>query len=112
MTNKTYDFMKYVVQVALPAFATLYFTLAQIWGLPGAEKVIGTTAAVATFLGITLRISTKKYEASGSAYDGDVIITGEGGDRLTYSLELNDEPLNLQKQKAISFRVVDKKTSE
>ena len=34
MSNKTYDVLKFLVQMALPAFGTLYFTLASIWGLP------------------------------------------------------------------------------
>jgi len=61
MSNKTYDVLKWVAQILLPAVATLYFAIAKIWGLPFAEEIVGTIAAVDTFLGALLGISTKKY---------------------------------------------------
>jgi hypothetical protein len=62
MSNKVYDALKYVAQIILPALATLYFALAQIWGLPYAEQIVGTITAVDAFLGAILRITTIKYE--------------------------------------------------
>ena len=64
MSNKVYDALKYVAQIVLPAIATLYFALAQIWGLPYAEQIVGTITAVDAFLGAILRITTIKYEKS------------------------------------------------
>lgn len=61
MNNKTYDILKYVAQIVLPACGTLYFALAQIWGLPYGQEVVGTITAVDTFLGAILMISTTKY---------------------------------------------------
>ena len=61
MSNKMYDFLKYVAQILLPAIATLYFALASIWGLPYAEQIVGTITAIDTFLGVLLGISTKRY---------------------------------------------------
>ena len=31
MKNKTYDILKYIAQIVLPALATLYLALAGIW---------------------------------------------------------------------------------
>lgn len=62
MSNKVYDALKYVAQIVLPALATLYFALAQIWGLPYAEQIVGTITSVDAFLGAILRITTIKYE--------------------------------------------------
>ena len=31
LSNKTYDWLKYIAQVFLPAVGALYFGLAQIW---------------------------------------------------------------------------------
>lgn len=59
--NKTYDILKWIAIVILPALGTLYFALSQIWGLPYGEEIIGTIAAVDTFLGALLGISTNKY---------------------------------------------------
>lgn len=64
MSNKAYDALKYVAQIVLPALATLYFALAQIWGLPYGEQVVGTITAVDAFLGALLRLTTIKYEKS------------------------------------------------
>lgn len=61
MKNSTYDILKEIAQVWLPALATLYFALAQIWGLPYGEEIVGTIAAVDAFLGAVLKISTAKY---------------------------------------------------
>jgi hypothetical protein len=62
MSNKVYDLLKYVAQIALPAIATLYFALAQIWGLPYGEQIVGTLTAIDAFLGALLGISTAQYK--------------------------------------------------
>ena len=61
MSNKVYDVLKFVAQILLPAIGTLYFALAQIWGLPYAEEIVGTITAVDAFLGALLGISTMQY---------------------------------------------------
>lgn len=61
MTNETYDFLKYVAQIVLPAAGTLYGALAGIWGLPYGEQIVATIAAVDLFLGAVLKISTDDY---------------------------------------------------
>lgn len=61
MSNKTYDVLKYIAQVVLPALGTLYFALAGIWGFPYGEQIVGTITAIDTFLGVILRISSNVY---------------------------------------------------
>lgn len=61
MSNKVYDVLKTIAQIWIPAIATLYFTLAGIWGLPYAEQVVGTLTAIDTFMGVVLKISTNSY---------------------------------------------------
>lgn len=61
MSDRTYDFLKEIAQIWLPAIATLYFTLASIWGLPYAEQIVGTISAIDVFLGAVLKISTIQY---------------------------------------------------
>ena len=63
MSNKVYDILKWIAQILLPAIATLYFALAQIWGFPYAEQIAGTITAIDAFLGVILGISTSKYNA-------------------------------------------------
>ncbi len=62
MTNKTYDILKYIAQIVLPAIGTLYFALAGIWHLPYSEEVVGTVTAVDTFLGALLMLSSANYK--------------------------------------------------
>ena len=61
MSNKTYDILKWIALVVLPALGTLYFALAGIWGLPYGEQIVGTITAIDTFLGALLGISNIKY---------------------------------------------------
>lgn len=61
LSNKTYDLLKWVAQIALPALGTLYAGLAVIWGFPYGEEIVGTILAVDTFLGALLGISSAKY---------------------------------------------------
>ena len=61
MSNKLYDFLKWMAQILLPAIATLYFALAQIWGLPFAEQIVGSISAIDCFLGALLGISSYNY---------------------------------------------------
>lgn len=61
MTNRTYDILKIIAQLVLPAIGTLYFALAEIWGFPYAEQIVGTITAVDTFLGAVLKLSSDDY---------------------------------------------------
>ena len=61
LDNKTYDLLKWIALVALPALGSLYFGLAKIWGLPFGEEIVGTITVIDTFLGALLKISTDNY---------------------------------------------------
>ena len=61
MSNKTYDILKYIAQIIHPAIGTLYYALAGIWGFPYGEQIVGTIAAIDTFLGVILGISSINY---------------------------------------------------
>lgn len=61
MSNKTYDILKWIALVVLPATATLYGVLSKIWGLPYGDEIVATITAIDTFLGAILGISSIKY---------------------------------------------------
>lgn len=61
MTDKTYDALKFIAQIVLPAAGTFYFALATIWGLPYGEQIVGTITAADAFLGALLGISTAQH---------------------------------------------------
>ena len=62
MSNKTYDVLKFIALTVLPALATLYGALAQIWQLPYGKEIPLTIMAIDTFLGVLLGISSSKYK--------------------------------------------------
>jgi len=73
MNDKLYDILAIIGRLILPALGTLYFALAKIWNLPLAEEIVGTIAAVTTFLNAVLKIKSDEYFASldeGSDDDG------------------------------------------
>lgn len=61
MSNKTYDILKAICQLWIPALGTLYFALCGIWGFPYGEQIVGTLTAIDTFLGVVLKISSDQY---------------------------------------------------
>lgn len=61
MSNKTYDILKYIAQIVLPALATLWATLGKIWSWPLVTEISASIMAVDFFLGALLKISTDKY---------------------------------------------------
>lgn len=68
-SNDTYDILKWIAQIILPALGTLYFGLASIWGLPYAEAIVGTITVIDTFLGAVLGISTIQYNKEDGGSD-------------------------------------------
>lgn len=61
MNNKVYDGLKWIAMIVLPALATLYLGLSNVWGLPYGEQISTTITLVNTFLGAVLMISTNQY---------------------------------------------------
>ncbi|MBO7425118.1 MAG: hypothetical protein J6U23_05520 [Clostridiales bacterium] len=64
MKNKTYDILKYLVTVGLPALTTLWLALASIWGFPYAEAIGATLTALTAFFATLLGISSYNYHKS------------------------------------------------
>lgn len=111
LSNRSYEFGKKLVQVILPAIASLYFGLAAIWNLPAAEQVVGTIAVITTFLGVCLGISNNTYKKVGNITGGTLVITqGESGRKLI-SLEVEGDPNKLEEHGSVTFQV-EKRTSE
>lgn len=87
-TNALYDKLKFISLVLLPALGALYFGLAQIWGLPAAEQVVGSIAVLDAFLGVLLKKSTDKYYRSGANFDGDAnVVSEDGGHRVVLAAD-------------------------
>ena len=61
MSNKIYNVLKWIAMIVLPALATLYLGLSNVWALPYGEEVSTTITLANTFLGTVLMISTSQY---------------------------------------------------
>ena len=69
--NKTYDVLKWVATVVLPALASFTLVLGQIWNWTEWTVPIGATiAALATFLGALLGVSSIKYKQAAELEKG------------------------------------------
>lgn len=64
LQGDTYEIIKWVVMIVVPATGTLYFAISTYWGLPYGEQVTGTIAALQTFGGLMLGVSTYNYKRS------------------------------------------------
>lgn len=62
MKNKTYDTLKYIALIVLPALATLIITVFKIWDIPYGAQIAGTLTAIDAFLGAVLQISSTVYK--------------------------------------------------
>lgn len=61
MSNKVYDVLKFIAQILLPAIATLYTSVAKIWGFPYSSEIGATIMAIDAFMGAVLMISSNSY---------------------------------------------------
>jgi Putative phage holin Dp-1 len=83
LNDGTYKVLKSLAMIWLPALASLYFGLAQIWHLPKAEEIVGSITLLDTFLGVVLGISSKSYNQSDARFDGEFAVeNNEDGSQL------------------------------
>ena len=61
LTNKTYDVLKWVVMIVLPATAALLTAIGEIWNIPDMPRIVLTLNAVTAFLGALIGVSSANY---------------------------------------------------
>ena len=59
--DKVYNILKWVALVVLPGLGALYAGLAQLWGWPFIDEILGTLLAVCAFIGALIGVSTAGY---------------------------------------------------
>ena len=69
MPNGTYDVLKKIALIIAP-LCTFVAALCEIWGIPHGTEIAATLAALDTFLGAVLAISTANYNKAKE--NGDV----------------------------------------
>lgn len=100
MSNETYDFLKWVAGIVLPALGTLYAALAVLWGFPYGEQIVGTISAIDTFLGAILKKSSDNYQG-----DGVLIVDTSDPLKDVYSLAIDDYPSTLAEKDRVILKV-------
>lgn len=61
LSNKTYDILKWVALVVIPASATLVLTVGKIWGLPYYDNIGATISAIGLFIAAIIGVSSKDF---------------------------------------------------
>ena len=69
LNGKTYDLLKWITMIVIPALTTAYVGLSAIWGWPYATEIAKTSAVICTLLGALLGISTAEYNKTGTGED-------------------------------------------
>lgn len=107
-TKKIYDFLKFMALMVFPAAGALYWALGEIWHFPATEQVIGTLAAIDTFLGAVIGKISKNFEANRPKPDmmGDLIMRqAPNGEILGMRLETHQENPIFQEGQIAGYRV-------
>lgn len=104
MSDKWYTVLKHVAAVGLPALSTLYFAVASIWNIPDTKEVVGTIAAINTFVGALVGVSNVKYNNSDVKYAGDIQVL-ETPEKKTFALSLNSDPEDLAQMNEATFKI-------
>lgn len=104
LSNGAYDKLKFLAVILLPALGTLYFGLAEIWGLPKAQEVVGTIVVVDTFLGVLLQLANSQYQSSDARFDGSLTIT-PNPDELTTDMNVKLDPQAVATKKEIQVKI-------
>ena len=107
LSDKMYNRLKWITLVVLPASGALYFGLAQLWGLPKGNEVVGSLAIIATFLGALIGVSTKAYNKLPEDVDGYLGANGidEDTGRPNLAMTLNKLPEELLGKETVKLRV-------
>lgn len=64
MSNETYDRLKYIVQIILPALATFVGLIGVALDLPNTEMNVTVLTAIIACLGTVLGVSSTNYHKS------------------------------------------------
>lgn len=97
LSGRTYEWFKFVATVLLPAAATMYLTLGDLWDFPRTQQVVGTITALNAFLGILIKISSNQYQRDDKNFDG-VLVIDDSGPKTVVQTQFTVDPRDLTKQ--------------
>lgn len=98
MNNQTYDILKRVALIIIPALATFVNAVGIVWSVPHTNEVTATITAFGVFLGAALNISSKNYTPE---THGDLVVTKHDDVYANFA----SEPTNLKDGGTIVLKV-------
>lgn len=98
MNNQTYDILKRVALIVIPALATFVNAVGIVWGVPYTTEATATITALGVFLGAVLGISSSNYE---SETHGNLVVTKHDDVYADFAAE----PANLKDGDTIVLKV-------
>lgn len=102
MNNQTYDILKRVALIIIPALATFVNAAGMVWGLPYTNEVTATITAFGVFLGASLGASAKNYTPE---THGNLVVTKHDDVYADFAAE----PANLKDGDTIILKVTKPK---
>ena len=73
MNNRTYDILKRIALIIIPALATFVSAAGIVWGIPYTNEITATITAFGVFLGAALGVSSANYTPE---THGNLVVTG------------------------------------
>lgn len=98
MNNQTYDILKRVALIVIPALATFVNAVGIVWGVPYTTEATATITALGVFLGAVLGISSSNYEPE---THGNLVVTKHDDVYADFA----SEPTNLKDGDTIVLKV-------
>ena len=98
MNNQTYDILKRVALIIIPALATFVNAVGIVWGVPYTTEATATITAFGVFLGAALGVSSKNYEPE---THGNLVMTKDDDVYAGFT----DDPANLKDGDTIVLKV-------
>ena len=61
MTDRTFNFIRFLAEIGITAIGTFYKVIAEIWDLPYGEAVLATCVALSTLIGVFVEYNRAQY---------------------------------------------------
>lgn len=117
LSNRTYDFFKFLSTILLPALGAAYFSLGELLGLPYVTEVVGVLSIVAVLIGTVIKASapshqmakklTKEVQAK-ERTQGTIVVSTDEEDRKSLLVEFDGDPYDVDQHQEVTFRVVQR----
>lgn len=98
MNNQTYDILKRVALIVIPALATFVDAVGIVWGVPYTTEATATITALGVFLGAVLGVSSSNYKPE---THGNLVVTKHDDVYADFAAE----PANLKDGDTIVLKV-------